>query len=165
MERNGIECALRRVGIVVVDESGFRVQVDTDCRAALTGLDGFSHVQLLWWAHYLDADEYRSVFELPKPYKAGPDTLGVFATRSPLRPNPIAITNAAVTGLDVERGVLRLAYIDAEDGTPVVDIKPYHPATERIRDVSVPDWCSHWPKWMEESAEFDWAAEFENAQV
>jgi hypothetical protein len=66
--------------------------------------------------------------------------------------------------IDHDSGAIVVPYIDAEDGTPVIDIKPYHPATDRVRDVSVPDWCSHWPKWHEDSAGFNWAAEFENVR-
>ncbi len=64
----------------------------------------------------------------------------------------------------IVKGGIYVAYIDAEEGTPIIDIKPYHPATDRIRDVQVPEWCDHWPKWYEDSAEFDWQAEFVNAK-
>lgn len=165
MNEQIIEYALRRVGVVEADGSDYVVRLEPAWRAGLTGLAGFSHVQLLWWAHHLDEEEYRSIVELPKPYRAGPEVMGVYATRSPLRPNPIAVTNAQVIGIDETEGTIRLAYIDAEDGTPVVDIKPYHPATERVRDARVPEWCAHWPRWVEESADFDWAGEFEHAQV
>lgn len=50
-----------------------------------------------------------------------------------------------------------------DDQTPVIDIKPYHPATDRVKDVRVPDWCSHWPQYYEENETFDWQAEFVNA--
>ena len=156
---------IRTIGQVEIDEQGFAIRLAPEYRSALQGLEGFSHAQLLWWAHGLDTDEYRAITELPRPYKAGPEVLGVYATRSPLRPNPIAVTNAAILGLDVDEGVLRVAFIDAENGTPVIDIKPYHPSTERVRDAAVPQWCADWPGCLEESAEFDWASVFENAQV
>ncbi len=156
---------LRTIGSVRVNQDGYAVELAPEYRNGLIGLEGFSHLQVLWWAHGLDNDEYRSITELPKPYKAGPETLGVYATRSPLRPNPIAVTNAAILGFDQQAGIIRVAFVDAEDGTPVIDIKPYHPSTERVRDVDVPEWCSDWPQWLEESAEFDWASVFENAQV
>ena len=70
----------------------------------------------------------------------------------------------AVLHIDYERGVIHIPYIDAEDGTPILDIKPYHPCSDRVRDVTVPEWCGHWPKWYEDSASFDWAAEFVNAR-
>ena len=46
----------------------------------------------------------------------------------------------------------------------MLDIKPYHPAVDRIREVGVPAWCAGWPEWYEDSMTFDWGAVFENAQ-
>lgn len=51
-------------------------------------------------------------------------------------------------------------YSDAEDGSPVINIKPYHPAVDRVKDVVTPAWCSHRPKWNENSGDFNWADEF-----
>jgi len=42
----------------------------------------------------------------------------------------------------------------------VIDIKPYHPAVDRVKNVSTPSWCSHWPQWYEESGDFNWTDEF-----
>jgi tRNA (Thr-GGU) A37 N-methylase len=98
------------------------------------------------------------------PTKKVPKSWGFSLTRSPLRPNPILLSAAQVLDLDVEAGVVQLAYLDAEEGSPILDIKPYLPATERIRDAAVPQWCAHWPEFYEDSAAFDWAGEFENAQ-
>ena len=58
--------------------------------------------------------------------------MGIFATRAPLRPNPIALSTAEVLDIDQANGILRLAYIDALDGTPVLDIKPYTPSLDRV---------------------------------
>ncbi len=90
----------------------------------------------------------------------GPETIGIFATRSPVRPNPIALSAVPVLGIDTAAGIIAVPYVDADDGTPVLDIKPYLPATERIRDVKVPAWSAHWPQWYEDNWGFDWAAEF-----
>ena len=72
----------------------------------------------------------------------------------------IAVSVAPVLGVDAAAGVIRVAYIDADDGTPVLDIKPYLPCTERVRGARVPAWCSHWPQRYEENEGFDWRAEF-----
>jgi tRNA (Thr-GGU) A37 N-methylase len=76
-----------------------------------------------------------------------------------VRPNPIAVSIAAVQSIDEDAGVIRIPYINAEDGTPILDIKPYHPSVDRLGAVSVPAWCRHWPPWYEDSASFDWGAE------
>ena len=62
--------------------------------------------------------------------------------------------------VDAENGVVGLYYIDAFDGTQVIDLKPYTPSIDRIENPKTPQWCSHWPKSYEESGNFDWEAEF-----
>jgi tRNA (Thr-GGU) A37 N-methylase len=94
------------------------------------------------------------------PYKASPKMLGTFATRSPERPNPIGLTCAYVTYIDAENGKIGLAYIDAKDGTPILDIKPYTPSFDRVENPIVPQWCADWPKNLETSGDFDWGAVF-----
>lgn len=158
------EYTLSPIGQVKAGPDGFALEIAPEYRPALAGLDGFSHVQVLWWSHYLDRPEHRSVLEAEQPYRNAPDRLGIFATRSPLRPNPICLSVAPVLNVDVEQGLVIVPWIDAEHGTPVVDIKPYHPSSDRIRDVRMPAWCAHWPQWYEESATFDWEAEFINAR-
>lgn len=86
--------------------------------------------------------------------------MGVLASRSPVRPNPIAITACTLIALDKENHRLEVAYLDAEDGTPILDIKPYEPSIDRVRDVKMPAWCNHWPNSLEENTDFDWNREF-----
>jgi tRNA-Thr(GGU) m(6)t(6)A37 methyltransferase TsaA len=152
------------IGHVRVGEKGFCLEIEKDYRAALAGLEGFSHINVLWWCHLCDDEAYRTITECEQPYKTSPARLGIFATRSPLRPNPIALTAVPVLAIDRVGGTIHVPYIDAEDGTPILDLKPYHPAVDRIREVSVPDWCRHWPQWYEDSASFDWESEFVNAR-
>jgi tRNA (adenine37-N6)-methyltransferase len=158
------EFKLTQIGTVHAGESGFVLEISPEYRAALNGLDGFSHLNVLWWFHLLDAPQYRTVTECPQPYKHAPETLGIFATRSPVRPNPLALSVVPVLGIEREKGLIYVAYLDAEEGTPILDIKPYHPSTDRVREVQVPAWSAHWPQWYEDSAGFDWEAEFVNAR-
>ena len=155
---------LSPVGQVQSGPEGFTLKIAPKYRAALQGLEAFSHINVLWWSHYLDSPGQRSILEAEQPYKNGPACLGIFATRSPLRPNPICVSTVSVLHVDVENGLVIVPWIDAEDGTPILDIKPYHPSGDRVRDVHMPAWCAHWPGWLEDSAEFDWAAEFVNAR-
>lgn len=131
--------SVRPVGTVHAGEGSFLIEIDEPFRPALRGLSGFSHIQVLWWGDRADTAECRSETVCRKPYTRGPDTIGIFATRSPVRPNPIALSAAPVLGVDAAAGVIRVAYIDADDGTPVLDIKPYIPAFD-----SVPDATSGW---------------------
>lgn len=147
------------IGKVLKENGMFIIELEKEYLPALEGMEGFSHLQIVWWGHLLDKPENRKVLTTNKPYKTGPEVLGIFATHSPVRPNPLLITTIAVAGFDKSKGRISTWYIDAEPGTPVLDIKPYH-KNERIRDCRVPDWCSHWPEWYEDSATFDWQKEF-----
>ena len=147
------------VGFIRTDGAKFRIELINKYIPALANINGFSHLQIIWWGHLFDNAAQRGILVGEKPYKSGPDRIGIFATRSPMRPNPVLVTNVTVQMTDVEKGVIHIPYIDAEDGTPVIDIKPYH-KSERVRECSVPDWCKHWPEWDEEAAAFDWENEF-----
>jgi tRNA (adenine37-N6)-methyltransferase len=155
---------LTPIGHVRTGETGFYLDLHPAYRPALKGLEGFSHLNVLWWCHLLDQAHYRKIVECEQPYRKSPARLGLFATRSPVRPNPIALTAVTIKQIDVEQGRVEIDYIDAENGSPLIDLKPYHPVSDRIRDVTVPEWCRHWPQWMEEAATFDWSAEFVNAR-
>lgn len=151
---------VKKIGQVRADGAGFRLELEAEYIPALAGLEGFSHINVLWWFSRFDADWARGTLTSEAPYRAGPDVMGTFATRGPLRPNPIALSTARVTHIDGEKGVVGLGYIDAEDGSPLLDVKPYTPSLDRARDPGVPDWCAHWPGSIEEAVHFDWAAEF-----
>ena len=155
---------LEPVGSVQVANGEFAVLIDEDYRPALAELAGFSHINVLWWCHLVDDPRFRDMVIAEKPYKQGPDAVGIFATRSPARPNPIALSAASVLSIDTAAGRIQVAYLDAEDGSPVLDIKPYLPSVDRIRETHSPEWCADWPDWYEDSATFDWAAVFENAR-
>ena len=116
-------------------------------------IEGFSHLFVLWVFHR--SGGFDLVAHVPlderRPH-------GVFSTRSPRRPNPIGLSVVELLGR--EGPVLRVRGLDMLDGTPILDLKPYHPAVDRIRGAGTPEWCRHWPQWYEDSADFDWSAEF-----
>lgn len=148
------------VGKFHASEEGFSIEVEPSYRSALTGLEGFSYLMVIWWFSEFDTEEARNVTEVPQPYKGAPETLGIFATRSPVRPNPIGITTVMVLDIDKENGIITIPYTDAYEGTPILDIKPYTPSNDRVENPQVPAWSSHWPKNVETSGEFDWENEF-----
>ncbi|HQN94198.1 MAG TPA: TrmO family methyltransferase [Prolixibacteraceae bacterium] len=150
---------IQPIGRVSTANNQFSIILEKKFLSALTNINGFSHLQVVWWGHLYDSPQARAHLVSEKPYKKGPDKIGVFATRSSVRPNPILITTIAVQDIDFEKGIIYSPYIDAEEGTPVLDIKPYH-SSERVRECSVPEWCSHWPEWDEDTATFNWQNEF-----
>lgn len=147
------------IGSIHSENGTFYIKVNDEYKNGLINIDGFSHLQIVWWGNLFDAPEQRNQLTTEKPYKTSPKNLGVFATRSQFRPNPILITTVFVEKLDFENGRIYTPYIDAENNTPLLDIKPYH-LYERVENCNVPQWCNHWPSSYENSANFDWENEF-----
>ena len=146
---------LMSIGRVSVNEADGRylLEIDPPYREALGQLDRFSHVMVFWWADQMDGKEGRQILTTKLPYAPG-ESVGVFACRSEYRPNPIAVTTMPILSVDVEAGEVILPWIDAFDGSPVIDLKPYIPICDRIRDLHVAPWMADWPLWMEDAAEY-----------
>ncbi len=89
----------------------------------LAGLEGFSHLILLYWLDQTGAAK----LTFSPPFD--PQPRGVFSTRAPFRPNPIGLSVVAFDGF-AAAGVLKLRYLDCVDGTTLLDIKPYLPTTD-----------------------------------
>lgn len=148
------------IGKIMNGEDGTYIEVLSQYIPALQALEGFSHLQMIWWFSDFDTPEARQVIEAPQPYKNAPEVMGIFATRSPVRPNPLALSTVEVIHIDYEKGLIELTYTDANDQTPVLDLKPYTPSIDRVENPRVPAWCSHWPKNVETSGDFSWEEEF-----
>jgi len=142
--------SLNPIGHVNVDSESSSIQIYEQFRQGLEKMDRFSHFLVLWWASGHDNPESRSTLQTPLPY-ADNLTAGVFACRSEFRPNPIGVTVCQCIDLDMEGGVIRVPYMDAFDKTPILDLKPYFPVCERVRDVQVPQWVENWPQWYEDA--------------
>ena len=116
---------------------------------ALKELEHFSHVEVLWWFSAFDDQVYREVMQSEHaPYDA--PVLGMFACRSPVRPNPIGLTTAEILHVDHGKGEVEITNVDAFEETPILDLKAYFPSCDRVRDVRVPKWAAGWPKWLPE---------------
>ena len=135
------------IGHVRCTDDGNYLEILEPYRLALKQLEHFSHVMVLWWAVLCDDDESRAVTQCNPPYAESVLT-GIFATRSPARPNPIALSTCKLLSVDEKTGLVRIAEIDAIDDTPIVDLKAYFPVCDRVKDVRIPDWLSDWPDWM-----------------
>jgi len=115
------------------------LQIFKKYKDALKGLEGFSHVFVLYWFDKNDTPEQRNILQVhPRGNKGNPLT-GVFACRAPVRPNLIALSLCKV--VSVEDDIVHIDKIDAFDNSPILDIKPYIPYTNNvIKDVRLPDW-------------------------
>ncbi len=107
-----------------------------DLIEALDGLDDFSHVIVLFHMDQVPVEEQRLRVVV------GTDAAGrgVFATRSQRRPNPIGV--AVVPVVQRRAGVLRVTGLDAIDGTPVLDLKPYLPGFDAVPEAKLAPWAS-----------------------
>ena len=149
---------IKSIGCVKKIPDGYAIRLDEKYLPGLINLDGFSHVQVIWWGHLTDSGNHRENLVAEGLFKKGPERIGIFGTRSPVRPNPLLISTIQVTEMNHEQGIIYTPFIDAEDGTPVLDIKPYF-MMERVKDCRVPDWFAHWPEWYEDSMTFNWQDE------
>jgi tRNA-Thr(GGU) m(6)t(6)A37 methyltransferase TsaA len=96
----------------------------------LLRLDDFSHVWVIWWFDQNDTPEMREILQVHPRRDSRNPLSGVFATRAPVRPNLIGLTLCRI--IAVNENVLEIDGIDAFDGTPVLDLKPYIPSMESI---------------------------------
>lgn len=126
----------RQSGLVEAVESAVIFEPAYRNADALRGLDGYSHLWLLWVFSESIRDTW-SPTVLP-PRLGGKTRMGVFATRSPFRPNPIGLSSVKLLGVDLhtkEGPVVYVAGADLMDGTPILDIKPYLPFTDSHPDA------------------------------
>jgi tRNA-Thr(GGU) m(6)t(6)A37 methyltransferase TsaA len=126
------------VGVVGKKEKATWIEIVEPYSDALLGLEGFSHIKVLFWFHENDTADRRKTLRVhPRKDEKNPLT-GVFATHSPLRPNLIGLTICKIKSIQDRR--IEIEDIDAFDGTPVIDIKCHIPASISASDVRVPDW-------------------------
>lgn len=120
----------RQAGIVgtparIVFEPEYRVA------DAVRGLEGFDYIWLLWEFSLAKRDGWSPTVRPPR--LGGNERMGVFATRSPFRPNPIGLSSVRLERVEFDRQlgpVLHVSGADLMDGTPIFDIKPYLPYTD-----------------------------------
>jgi tRNA-Thr(GGU) m(6)t(6)A37 methyltransferase TsaA len=133
----------RQPGLVTAAEARLELFAEFAREEAFAGLEGFSHLWLLFVFHDAIAEGWRPTVRPPR--LGGRRKVGVFASRSPHRPNPIGLSavefRGFVRGFDREGNgqgglALRLGGVDLLDGTPVLDIKPYVPYADCLPQAS-----------------------------
>lgn len=148
------EIVMKPIGFVKTEAVGDDVKdknrisqiiIHAEFAEALDGIEEFSHLFVLFWLNQVSRESERLKVH-PRGRRDLP-LLGVFATRSMFRPNPIGLT--LVELVKVEGNVLTVRGLDAFDGTPVLDIKPFDP-WDTAKDAKVPRW---WTKLKNEKAQ------------
>lgn len=145
MHNMDIKGELRFIGVVEkTEEQEAKVRIFPEFCTGLKGLENFSHLIILYWIHLRDIEEDRqTLLVFPRRHAVNVET-GVFACRSPSRPNPIGL--CVVELLKVEKCLLTVKNLDALEGSPIIDIKPYIPRADSIPNARVPKWTRHGPK-------------------
>ncbi|MFV9669255.1 tRNA (N6-threonylcarbamoyladenosine(37)-N6)-methyltransferase TrmO [Pantoea sp. ARC607] len=125
----------RQPGLVQDGVGELHLQAPYNQPEAVRGLEDFSHLWLLFVFHQTMAGGWRPTVRPPR--LGGNARMGVFATRSTFRPNPIGMSLVELKGIRMEKQqvILQLGSLDLVDGTPVVDIKPYLPFAEAVPDA------------------------------
>lgn len=113
------------------------IELNDELAAGLAGIEQFSHAIIIFLMHRYRFDPARDLIRRPQE-RADMPLLGAFAQRAKHRPNPIGIT--AVELIKVQANKVTVRGLDAIDGTPVLDIKPYVPAFDMRLDAVTPDW-------------------------
>ena len=126
------------IGFVRKEGEVWRLEVLPQFVPALKGLEGFSHLWVFYWFHENDTPERRATLQVhPRRDPANPLT-GVFACRAPERPNLIGLTACRL--VKVSGNIIEVSGLDARDGTPIVDLKPYIPKGDAIPEATTPEW-------------------------
>ena len=133
-----VQSTYTRTGDVLHTHTGWtadtsRIQLLAKYAGGLGGLKGYSHIMVLFWVHR--AKEWK----MPKNHQKPPH-VKLFATRMPVRPNPIGVSVVRLLGFSADSGEVIVKGLDALDGTPVVDIKPFIPNFDSYPEACVPDW-------------------------
>ncbi len=133
------------IGYVRKGHNGEFLDILPEFSSGLYRLETISHIFVIWWIHQNDTFEARKTRKtLPRVVNAlsPAEEMGTFATRSPRRPNPLGLTLVKITKITEQR--VFIDHIDAFDGTPILDIKPYLPNGDRIEEqVYLPPWFQH----------------------
>jgi tRNA-Thr(GGU) m(6)t(6)A37 methyltransferase TsaA len=133
------------VGFVQTEATGKEVRDKTvisqivfreELTEALEGVEEFSHLFVLFWLHEM-SDEDRRIIKVHPRGRSDMPLLGIFATRTPHRPNPIGLTRVKL--LSVKGNIITVQGLDAFNGTPVLDIKPFD-SWDTTEDFKVPEW-------------------------
>ena len=101
---------------------------------ALRGLDGFDYLWLIWGFH-LNKETVSESLTVRPPRLGGNERVGVFASRSPYRPNPLGLSSVRIERVDAAAGEIHVLGADLADGTPIYDIKPYVEYADSHRGV------------------------------
>lgn len=113
------------------------IELDRKYMKGLKGIKDYSHLLIIF---HMNLAKHYELTHVPQGKVGVVPEVGVFACRCPARPNPIGITTAKL--LSVSANKIKVKGLDVLDGTPIVDIKPYTPNYDSVKNARVPAWVS-----------------------
>ena len=117
------------------------IHLDARYASGLQGLDAFSHAVVVFYLHEMKPfDPAKQLLRHPRGMEHL-EQVGVFAQRTKYRPNPIGVTSVEIRS--IRGNVVVVRGLDALDGTPVLDLKPYIPMFDRVENARTPEWVVH----------------------
>ena len=114
-----------------------QLEIKEELKEGLIGLKDFSHLTVLYHLDKAEFDKEIHLSRRPQNRKELP-IVGIFAQRAKNRPNPIGITTVKL--IDVKDNVIYVKGLDAINGTPILDIKPYYPQYDKVENAKIPEW-------------------------
>ena len=125
------------IGYISQTQRNTRINIYESYRSALDGLVENQWIFIFVWLHLNDSKERRRILKVHPMGDTMRQIKGVFATRSPVRPNPLGLYLVKIIHIDVTHGILNITKIDVFENTPVIDIKPYVQALDSINPESL----------------------------
>ncbi|WP_373499791.1 tRNA (N6-threonylcarbamoyladenosine(37)-N6)-methyltransferase TrmO [Desulfococcus sp.] len=130
-----------------VKETVCRLEIFPRWVELLDGIEGFSHILVLYWPHLIDPAR-RSLKKVHPMGRSDLPLQGIFATCSPARPNPVLVSAVPLVG---RKGtLLEVGGLEAVDGSPIIDIKPYSKAYLQVENLRVPAWMAQLHRELED---------------
>jgi excinuclease ABC subunit A len=140
------------IGKIEKEEGRCYLKFNEDLASITQFLKQGSHIKIYWWFHKFEKPIYRRNLEGTPPYENAPRT-GIFATRSPVRINPLALTTAKILGYDEHQNRIEVSKLDAFDKTPILALGIYNSKKDFVDQPEVPYWLNHWPMWLDDTRE------------
>ena len=128
---------VRFIGEVKTEGFTSEIEISPQHCPGLLGIERYSHLIVLYWFHQRDNYEHRKVLQVTPPRHSGAPLTGVFACRSPSRPNPLGLS--VVRLIEVNKCQLTVDVLDDFQGSPIIDIKPYLHRSDSIPDTVTPE--------------------------
>lgn len=134
------------IGEYVIKGKSMHLEFDKKQKQLETLKKG-DYLRIIWWFHRFDKDSFRKNRMCNPPYNNAPKS-GIFATRSPVRPNPIASTIVKVVDYNSDNNLIEILGFDGFSGSKILQVMRYN-VEERVKDAILPPWVEHWTPYKE----------------